>query len=47
MNILIIMADQHRWDCMGFNKRVPVSTPNLDALASDSGSVVFDNAFIR
>ena len=42
-NILMIVADQHRWDCVGAAGRYPVHTPNLDALASDG--VWFDSAF--
>ncbi len=34
-NILIIMADQHRWDCAGFNGNRQVRTPHLDQLAAD------------
>ena len=42
-NILFISVDQQRWDCLGFNDRYPVKTPQLDALASDG--VCFDNSF--
>lgn len=34
-NILVIMADQHRWDCVGFNGNEQIRTPHLDALAAD------------
>ncbi len=34
-NVLLIMADQHRWDCTGFNGNRQIQTPNLDALAAD------------
>ena len=34
-NILLIMADQHRWDTVGFNGNAQVQTPHLDALAED------------
>ena len=34
-NILVIMADQHRWDCAGFNGNLQVRTPHLDQLAAD------------
>ena len=34
-NILLIMADQHRWDCVGFNGNEQIQTPHLDALAAD------------
>ncbi len=29
------MADQHRWDCIGFNGNKQIKTPHLDALAAD------------
>lgn len=32
-NILLIVSDQHRLDCLGVSNDYPVSTPNLDALA--------------
>ncbi|MCC9077051.1 sulfatase-like hydrolase/transferase [Litorilinea aerophila] len=35
-NILLIMADQHRWDCVGFNGNRQVQTPHLDRLAQDA-----------
>jgi arylsulfatase A-like enzyme len=34
-NILVILADQHRWDCTGFNGNAQVQTPHLDQLAAD------------
>lgn len=43
LNILIIMADQHRFDCIGLNGNADVKTPNIDALASDG--VVYQNCF--
>ncbi|QOR70661.1 sulfatase-like hydrolase/transferase [Ruania alkalisoli] len=42
-NILLIVSDQHRWDCAGYAQRCPVRTPTLDALAR-SGTR-FDSAF--
>ena len=42
-NILIIMADQHRYDCIGSNGNSVIKTPNLDRLAS--GGVRFTNAY--
>ena len=33
-NVLLIVADQHRYDCVGAAGGYPVQTPNLDALAS-------------
>lgn len=32
-NILLIMADQLRYDCIGYSRMAPVSTPNIDTLA--------------
>ncbi|WP_274649625.1 sulfatase-like hydrolase/transferase [Paenibacillus humicola] len=32
-NLLLITADQLRFDCVGFSCKYPVRTPNLDALA--------------
>ncbi|KIL40559.1 hypothetical protein SD70_12450 [Gordoniibacillus kamchatkensis] len=34
-NILLIMADQLRYDCVGYSKTAPVSTPYIDALAAE------------
>ena len=34
-NIIVIMTDQHRGDCLGVNGHPLVSTPNLDGLAAD------------
>jgi arylsulfatase A-like enzyme len=34
-NILIIMVDQLRYDCLGYAGNVPVSTPHIDRLASE------------
>ncbi len=42
-NVLIIAADQFRYDCMGFSGKFPVLTPNLDALAEESA--FFENAY--
>ena len=33
-NILLIVTDQLRYDCVGSSGRYPVATPNLDRLAS-------------
>jgi arylsulfatase A-like enzyme len=43
MNILYIQADQHRYDCVGFSKKCPVKTPNIDRLASEGS--FFSNSF--
>ena len=42
-NILIIHADQHRFDCLGTYGNPDVQTPNIDALAADA--VRYVNAF--
>ncbi len=42
-NILFLMTDQHRYDCVGFSEKYPVKTPNLDRLASEG--VWFDHAY--
>ncbi len=42
-NVLVIMADQHRFDCIGAYGNVDVKTPNIDALAKDG--VQFMNNF--
>ncbi len=42
-NILMIVCDQLRNDCLGFNGVYPVKTPNIDALAADG--MRFNNAF--
>lgn len=45
MNVLWIMTDQHRADCLGFMGHPLVQTPNLDRLAA--ASVVFEQAFCQ
>ncbi|HUT18297.1 MAG TPA: sulfatase-like hydrolase/transferase, partial [Anaerolineae bacterium] len=42
-SILIIHADQHRFDCLGTYGNPDVQTPNIDALAADA--VRYVNAF--
>ncbi len=42
-NVLIIHADQHRYDCLGAYGNADVRTPNIDGLARDG--VVFANSF--
>jgi len=42
-NILIITADQQRYDCIGYSKQYPVQTPNIDKLAEEG--VWFTNAY--
>ena len=34
-NILVIVADQQRYDCIGYAGVYPISTPNIDKLASE------------
>ena len=43
VNILFIMTDQHRGDCIGVAGADWLATPNLDALAKEG--VLFSNAF--
>ena len=43
-NILLILADQMRYDCAGFSGHPDVKTPNLDRLAMEG--VCFDEAFV-
>ncbi|HHU78784.1 MAG TPA: sulfatase-like hydrolase/transferase [Clostridiales bacterium] len=42
-NILLIVADQQRYDCIGYSKQYPVQTPNIDRLAEEG--VWFTNAY--
>lgn len=42
-NILFLISDQHRYDCVGFSEKYPVKTPNLDKLAEEG--VWFDQAY--
>lgn len=42
-NILIIVADQLRYDCIGFSRKYPVKTPNIDRLAQEG--MWFSNAY--
>ncbi|MBN1349505.1 sulfatase-like hydrolase/transferase [candidate division KSB1 bacterium] len=42
-NILLIHADQHRFDCLGAYGNIDIRTPNIDSLAADG--VVFENSF--
>lgn len=45
MNVLWIMTDQHRADCLGFMGHPVAQTPNLDRLAGSG--VVFERAFCQ
>ncbi|MCY9669199.1 sulfatase-like hydrolase/transferase [Paenibacillus alginolyticus] len=42
-NILLIMADQLRYDCIGYSRSAPVETPNIDRLAAEG--MWFTNAY--
>ncbi len=42
-NILLIMTDQHRYDCTGYSGNRVIETPNLDFLASQG--TIFENAY--
>ena len=42
-NILILVADQQRYDCIGYAKQYPVQTPYIDKLAEEG--VWFANAY--
>lgn len=44
-NLLFIITDQQRWDCVGANGNDIIKTPNLDALAQDG--VNFSNSFVN
>lgn len=43
-NILFIMTDQQRWDCVGANGNAIIKTPNLDRLAARGAN--FSHAFV-
>ena len=42
-NVLFIMSDQHRWDCIAAAGNSKINTPNLDSIAADG--VLFSNAY--
>lgn len=42
-NVLLLVADQFRYDVQGYVEKYPVQTPNLDQLAQEA--VSFDNAY--
>ncbi|MBB6730176.1 sulfatase-like hydrolase/transferase [Cohnella zeiphila] len=42
-NLLLITADQLRYDCVGYSRMYPVRTPNLDRLAE--GGIAFTHAY--
>ncbi len=42
-NILFLMSDQHRWDCLAAAGNSKIKTPNLDSIAQNG--VLFSNAY--
>ena len=44
-NILFVMTDQHRWDCLGANGNELIKTPHLDALAAEGAN--FTHFFVQ
>ena len=44
-NVLLILADQFRYDCLGANGNRIIRTPNLDGLAAESAN--FSHAFVQ
>ena len=44
-NILFIMTDQHRWDCVGANGNRLIKTPNMDRLAATGAN--FTHMFVN
>ncbi len=44
-NILFIMTDQQRWDCLGANGNSIIQTPNLDRLAKQGAN--FTHCFVQ
>jgi arylsulfatase A-like enzyme len=42
-HVLVVLVDQHRFDCVGINGNAEVITPHLDALAKDG--VSYTNCF--
>ncbi|MFN4259299.1 MAG: sulfatase [Gemmataceae bacterium] len=43
-NIIVLMTDDQRWDCLGCMGHPHLKTPHIDRLAR--GGVTFDNAFV-
>jgi hypothetical protein len=43
-NVLFIMTDEQRWDCVGVNGNALIKTPNLDRLAARGAN--FTHAFV-
>lgn len=44
-NVLFIMTDQQRWDCLGANGNALIQTPHLDRLAARSAN--FAHAYVQ
>ncbi len=43
-NIIFILTDDHRWDCMGVMGHPFLETPNMDRIANEG--ILFENAFV-
>jgi len=43
-NIIFILTDDHRWDCLGAMGHPFLKTPNMDRIAQEG--VLFENAFV-
>jgi arylsulfatase A-like enzyme len=43
-NIIFVLTDDHRWDCMGAMGHPFLQTPNMDRIANEG--VLFENAFV-
>ncbi len=43
-NIIFILTDDHRWDCLGSMGHPWIKTPNLDRLAAEG--TLYENAFV-
>lgn len=42
-NVLLVIADQHRWDAVGYSGRFGIRTPHIDSLAREGA--FFEHAF--
>jgi choline-sulfatase len=42
-NVILLMTDQHRWDCLGCYGNPVIQTPNLDRLAKEG--TIFTNGY--
>ncbi|MDY6894292.1 MAG: sulfatase-like hydrolase/transferase [Thermotogota bacterium] len=43
INVILILSDEHRFDCIGTYGNNEVNTPHIDQLAQEG--TIFDNAF--